>query len=226
MRSTVMLKAVMAISGLLMVLYLLAHMYGNLHVFAGKAVFDAYARNFRTLGEPFLPFGGALWIIRVTLLAAVLLHVYSAATLWRRARGATGGRGGWRYESKQARAGAQRSYASFTMRWGGVTLALFIIYHLLHLTTNTIHPGGASSSPYERVVNGFEIWWVTLLYVIAVIALGFHLRHGFWSAFATLGANTSVRRRRQLNVAATAVALVITIGFVTPPLSILFGLVG
>ena len=221
-----MLKAIMAISGLFMVLFLVAHMYGNLHVFAGQAVFDEYAHSLRTLGQPYLPFSGALWIIRVLLLAAVGLHAYSAVTLWLRARAATGGRGGWRYESKQARTGAQRTYASFTMRWGGVTLALFIVYHLLHLTTNTISPGGASSSPYERVVNGFQIWWVTLSYLIALTALGFHLRHGFWSAFATLGTNTSLRRRRQLNIAATTIALVITLGFLAPPVSILFGWVG
>ncbi|MBE3076776.1 MAG: succinate dehydrogenase cytochrome b subunit [Actinobacteria bacterium] len=226
LRSTVILKAAMAISGLIMVLFLLVHMYGNLHVFAGQAVFDNYSHSFRTLVEPYLPYSGALWIIRVTLLTAVLIHVYSAVTLWMRARGATGGRGGWRYQSAQARGGAQRTYASYTMRWGGVTLALFIVFHLLHLTTNTISPGGASSSPYERVVNGFGIWWVTVSYLIAVIALGFHLRHGFWSAFATLGANTSLQRRQHLNVAATAVALAIALGFLAPPFSILFGWVG
>lgn len=216
----------MAISGMLMILFLLVHMYGNLHIFAGKVAFDEYAEGFRTLLEPFVPYAGVLWIIRVTLLTAVLVHVYSAVTLWTRARAATGGKGGSRYESTQARTGVQRSYASFTMRWGGVTLGLFIIYHLLHFTTNTISPGGASSSPYDRVVNGFEIWWVTLLYLVAVIALGFHLWHGFWSAFATLGANTSLQRRRTLNAAAAAVALVIVLGFMTPPLAILFGLVG
>ena len=226
LRSTVTLKAVMAISGLLMVLFLLAHMYGNLHVFAGQENFDAYTHAFRTLGEPFLPFGGALWIIRVTLIAAVLLHVYSMVTLWLRARAATGGQGGLRYQSTQARTGVQRSYASFTMRWGGVTLGLFLIFHLLHLTSNTISPGGASSSAYERVVNGFGIWWVVLAYTIAVIALGFHLWHGFWSAFATLGANTSLKRRQHLNVAAAVIALVITLGFLAPPFSILFGWVG
>jgi len=226
LRSTVMLKVVMATSGLLLVLFLVAHMYGNLHTFAGQEVLDNYGHSLRTLGEPFLPFEGALWIIRVTLLAAVGLHVYSAATLWKRARAATGGRGGSRYESTKARTGAQRTYASYTMRWGGVTVGLFIIYHLLHLTTNTLSPGGASSSSYQRLVNGFQIWWVTLSYVIAVIALGFHLRHGFWSAFATLGANTSTRRRQHLNVAAIAVSLVITLGFMAPPLSILFGWVG
>lgn len=226
MRSTVMLKAVMAVSGLIMVLFLLVHMYGNLHIFAGQVAFDDYAHNFRTLFEPFLPYSGALWIIRVSLLTAVVLHAYSAMTLWRRARAATGGQGGSRYESTQARTGVQRSYASFTMRWGGVTLGLFLIYHLLHLTTNTIHPGGASSSPYERVINGFGIWWVTLSYLIAVTALGFHIRHGFWSAFATLGANTGLQRRQLLNGAATVIALVIALGFMAPPLAILFGWVG
>ena len=221
-----MLKAVMAISGLIMVIFLLVHMYGNLHIFAGQVAFDDYAEGFRTLFEPFVPYAGVLWIIRVSLLTAVVLHAYSAMTLWRRARAATGGQGGSRYESTQARTGVQRSYASFTMRWGGVTLGLFIIYHLLHLTTNTIAPGGASSSPYERVVNGFEIWWVTAFYLLAVVALGFHIWHGFWSAFATLGANTSLKRRHILNAAATVIALVIALGFMGPPLAILFGLVG
>jgi succinate dehydrogenase / fumarate reductase cytochrome b subunit len=221
-----MLKAVMAISGLIMVLFLLVHMYGNLHIFAGAAAFDHYAESFRTLFEPFVPYGGVLWIIRVSLLTAVVVHAYSAVTLWKRARAATGGQGGSRYESKQARTGVQRSYASFTMRWGGVTLGLFIVYHLLHLTTNTIAPGGASSSPYERVVNGFEIWWVTLFYLVAVIALGFHIWHGIWSACATLGANTSLKRRQFLNAVATVIALVIAVGFMGPPLAILFGMVG
>lgn len=216
----------MAVSGLLMVTFLLVHMYGNLHIFAGQAAFDDYAHHFRTLFEPFVPFAGALWIIRVSLLTAVVLHAYSAVTLWKRARVATGGQGGSRYESTQARTGVQRSYASFTMRWGGVTLGLFLIYHLLHLTTNTIAPGGASSSPYARVVNGFEIWYITAFYLLAVIILGFHIWHGFWSAFATLGANTSLKRRQFLNAVASVIALVITVGFMAPPLAILFGLVG
>lgn len=213
----------MAISGLVMVLFLLAHMYGNLKVFSGRLAFDGYARHLRTMGEPFLPYSGGLWLIRLVLLASVLTHIYAAVTLWRRARAATAGRGGWRYESTKGRGGVQRTYASFTMRWGGVTVALFIIYHLLHLSTNTIHPGGASPSPYGRVVNGFAVRWVVLSYTVALVALGFHLRHGFWSAFATLGANTSRRRRRHLNTVATVVALVITVGFLVPPFSVLFG---
>lgn len=221
--STVVLKAAMAVSGLVMVLFLLAHMYGNLKVFGGRADFDGYAAHLRTMGEPFLPYAGALWVVRVVLLVSVLVHIYAAVTVWLRARAATGGRGGWRYQSSSGRRGVQRSYASFTMRWGGVVIALFVVYHLLHLTWNTIHPGGASDSPYERVVGGFQVWWVTLSYLVALLALGFHLRHGFWSAFADLGANTSVTRRRRLNEAATAVALLVTVGFAAPPLAILFG---
>lgn len=227
LRSTVVLKASMAVSGLLMLLWLLAHMYGNLKVFSGQAAFDGYAEHLRTIGEPFLPHAGALWIIRVVLLVAVLVHIYAAVTLWHRAHTASARNGGGkRYQSTQARRGVQRTYASFTMRWGGVVIALFIVYHLLHLTFNTLHPGGPSASPYRRLVVGFDIWWVTLSYTVAMIALGLHLRHGFWSAFADLGANTSVARRRNLNVAAIAVALVITVGFLLPPFAIFFGWVG
>lgn len=213
----------MAVSGLIMILFLLAHMYGNLKIFSGRAAFDSYAHHLRTIGEPFLPYAGALWIIRVVLLASVAVHIYAAITLWRRARGATAGRGGSRYESRKGRGGVQRTYASFTMRWGGVVIALFIVYHLLHLTSNTIHPGGGAASPYVRVVNGFGLWWVVLSYTIALLALGFHLRHGFWSAMADLGANTSVTRRRHLNIAATTIAIVITAGFLMPPFAVLFG---
>jgi len=216
----------MAISGLILVLYLLAHMYGNLKVFAGQEAFDGYSHHLRTMGEPILPYAGALWIIRVVLLVAVIVHIVCAVTLWRRMRLATAGGGGQRYESSKAPRGNQRTYASFTMRWGGVIIVLFVIYHLLHLTWNTISPGGASDSPYDRVVNGFSIWWVVLSYTVALLAVGFHLRHGIWAALASLGANTSVPRRRHLNVLATVVALLITVGFLIPPFAILFGLVG
>ena len=208
-----------------MVGYLLLHMYGNLKVFAGQASFDGYAEHLRELGEPMLPHEGLLWIVRVVLLVSISAHVYAAVTLWRRNNRAAAG-GSTRYHSTAARTGVQRSYASFTMRYGGLIVLAFVVYHLLHLTANTIHPGGASDSPYERVVNGFEIWWVTLSYVIALLAVGFHLRHGIWSAAATLGANTSERRRTKLNFISTGIALIITVGFLAPPIAILFGWVG
>ncbi len=213
----------MAVSGLIMIGYLLAHMYGNLKVFSGQQAFDDYAHHLRTLGEPILPYGGALWIIRIVLLAAIIAHIYSAVTLWTRDRRARGGTS--RYASSKAKRGVQRSYASFTLRWGGIIIVLFIVYHLLHLTWNVSAPGGASDSPFQRLVNGFSIWWLVAVYTIALIAVGFHLRHGVWSALTTLGANTSATTRRRLNVLAYVVAIAITGGFLLVPFSILFGVV-
>jgi succinate dehydrogenase / fumarate reductase cytochrome b subunit len=225
-RSTVVLKYAMAGSGLIMIGFLLLHMYGNLKIFAGQAAFDEYSHHLRVLGEPMLPYEGALWIIRVVLLGAILTHFYCAITLWHRNKKAAGYVGGKRYHSKANKRGVQRSYASFTMRWGGVVILLFVIYHLLHLTANVVHPGGASDSPYERVVNGFGIWWVVVAYSVALLAVGFHIWHGFWSAFTTLGQNRSATRRgSNLTPWALVIAAVITIGFLVPPWSILLGLV-
>lgn len=213
----------MALSGLIMIGYLLAHMYGNLKVFAGQEAFDEYAHHLRILGEPLLPYEGALWVIRIVLLVAIGAHVYSAVSLWKRDRKARGGTS--RYQSSKAKRGVQRSYASFTLRWGGIIIILFLIYHLLHLTWNVVAPGGASDSPYDRLVNGFQIWWLVVVYTIALLAVGFHLRHGVWSALTTLGANTSATTRRRLNLLAYLAAIVITGGFLLVPYSILFGVV-
>ena len=222
-RSTVAAKAVMAVSGLIMIGYLLAHMYGNLKVFAGPESFNGYAHHLRTLGEPILPHTGLLWIIRVVLLVAVIAHVASAFKLWKRSHKARGGTK--RYYSSKAKGGVQRSYASFTLRWGGVIILLFVIYHILHFTLGVVHPGGAAPEPYDRVVNGFQIWWVVLSYTIAMIAVGFHLRHGTWAALMTLGANTSKAAGRRLNQLAYVVSGLVTVGFLLPPFAILFGLV-
>ncbi|MFI5426293.1 succinate dehydrogenase [Aeromicrobium sp. UC242_57] len=143
-------------SGLIMLGYLLVHMYGNLKFFQGREKFDHYLHE--TLPHmfyPYLPEGGAMWIIRVLLVAALLVHAYAAATLWRRNKAAAGYVGGKRYHTSQNKTGYQRSYASFTMRWGGVILLLFIIGHVAQMMPNWISPGGASDSKYDRVVNGF-----------------------------------------------------------------------
>lgn len=217
--STVALKSAMAASGAILVLYLIVHMYGNLKVFVGQEAFDEYAHSLRELGYPILPESGFLWIFRFALLAAILIHIYSAAVLTIRARKARG----QRYVSTKR---VQRTYSSYTMRWGGVLIALFVIFHILHLTVNVIAPGGASDSPYERLVNGFqpEFWYVTLFYVLAVVAVGFHLRHGIWSGAATLGLNAASRQGK-INAVAVGLALVVTVGFLLPPLAVTFGLV-
>ncbi|SDU84839.1 succinate dehydrogenase subunit C [Microlunatus sagamiharensis] len=222
-RSTVALKALMAVSGIILIGYLLAHMYGNLKVFAGQAAFDEYAHHLRTIGEPVLPHTGLLWVIRVVLLVAVVAHAYAAFKLWKRNHHGRGG--AKRYHAPRAARGVQRSYSSFTLRWGGIIIALFVIFHLLNFTWQVINPGGASDSPYQRVVNGFSVWWLVAVYTIAMLAVGFHLRHGTWSALTTLGANTSTVARHRLNLIAYAVAGVVTVGFLLPPFSILVGLV-
>lgn len=224
-RSTVALKTAMALSGLVMLGYVLVHMYGNLKYFSGADVFDEYLHDLRFLGYPYLPEKGFLWILRVALLVSVLVHAFAAFTLWARARKATALSGGRRYHSRRGRRGVQRSYASFTLRWGGVVLLAFIVYHVLHFTAMVVQPGieGSNESKHAAMTAGFSLWYVTLFYAVAVIALGLHLRHGFWSALTTLGANTGPRRRAQLNIVAIVLAAAITVGFLIPPLAIFFG---
>nr|WP_272902464.1 succinate dehydrogenase cytochrome b subunit [Brevibacterium daeguense] len=216
----------MAVTGLIMILFLIAHAWGNYKLFSGQEAFDGYSAYLRTVGEPILPYSGALWIMRTVLLISVVAHIWAAVVLWARMRRATAGRGSARYATRKSPRGVQRSYASFTLRWGGVVIALFVVYHVLHLTVNVIAPGGASDSPYQRMVGGFAVWWVVLSYTVALLALGFHLRHGFWEALASLGANRSRRQRRIYSGIALALALAITIGFLIPPYAVLLGYTG
>lgn len=220
----------MAISGLVMVGFLLMHMYGNLKLFSGKIteagpdqgkyVFDVYAHHLRTMGEPILPYEGLLWILRVALLACILIHAWSAFSLWSRSKKAAGG--AKRYTKVN---NLQRSYASYTMRWGGVVMLLFVIYHILHFTTATIDTAPGAATPFVRVVTSFQNPLVLVSYIVAMVAVALHIRHGFWSAFATLGANTSVKSRRTWNGVATLIAALLFIGFLAGPLAIAFGVI-
>ncbi|NYG55102.1 succinate dehydrogenase cytochrome b subunit [Nocardioides perillae] len=219
-RSTIALKLLMAVTGLVFVGYVLAHMYGNLKVFAGQESFDSYAEHLREIGEPLLPYEGLLWIIRVVLLLSLVGHAYAAYTLWARAAKART----QRYTVKKA-AGATLS--SRTMRWGGTALLLFVVFHVLHLTTRTITPGSNSDSPYERLVAGFqpEFWYVAAFYLLATAALAMHLRHGVWSASQTLGLTNSAAARRRANLAGYTLAVVVAGGFAIVPLAVLLGIV-
>ncbi len=210
----------MAVSGLIFVGYVLAHMYGNLKVFSGQEAFDEYSHHLRTLGEPLLPYAGFLWVMRVLLILALVVHATAAYRLWARAAGART----HKYAMKKA---AVASLSSRTMRWGGTALLLFVIFHLLHLTTHTINPGGDPESPYQRLVNGFapENWWVSAIYLLAMVALGMHLRHGTWSAAQTLGWTSTPAARVRWNVVGYTVAIVVAGGFALVPLSVLFGIV-
>jgi succinate dehydrogenase / fumarate reductase cytochrome b subunit len=214
--STVGKKTIMAVSGLIMLGYLVVHMFGNLKIFFGPGTFNGYAHWLRTLGEPFLHYEWALWIIRVVLVAAVLLHGVCAYQLSRRdLRARPVG-----YVHKRARS----SYATRTMRWGGVILLLFLVWHLLDLTTLTVNRNAQPGHPYQNVVATFHTWYGDVIYIVAMLALGLHIRHGFWSAAQTLGAG-SATRDRVLKATANGLALVLTAGFIAVPVGVMTGIV-
>jgi len=216
-RTSVGLKVVMATTGVLFLLFLLAHMYGNLKAFSGQGAYDGYADHLRVLGEPVLPYSGFLWLLRVILLASVVLHVWAAVVLWRRAHRA-------RSAPYVKFRPVQATLSSRTMRWGGLTVLLFVIFHLLQFTTATIQIGGSFDSPYQRLVAAFQVWYIVVVYALAMVALGMHLRHGIWSAVQTLGWSTRARET-PIKRTALVIALVIVVGFLAPPVSIFFGLV-
>jgi succinate dehydrogenase / fumarate reductase, cytochrome b subunit len=214
--NSVFKKVVMAVSGLVMLLYLIAHVVGNLKVFAGRESFNSYSEWIRTVGEPAVPNQTVLTIVRIVLIVAVVAHFWAAVSLWRQAKRARPDR----YVTKKAVA---QSYASRTMRWGGVIVLLFIIWHILDLTTGTVNPDG-DASPYDRLVASFSNPFSTAFYVLALILLGMHLRHGIWSATQTLG-QSNKRRERTVNAFAIAFSTVLIAGFLLVPFSVLFGLV-
>jgi succinate dehydrogenase / fumarate reductase, cytochrome b subunit len=218
--STIAWKLAMALTGLIFIGYVLAHMYGNLKVFAGQESFDTYAHHLRTFGEPILPYEGLLWVMRVLLILALVVHATAAYKLWARAAGART----HKYAMKKA---AVATISSRTMRWGGTALLLFVVFHILHLTTHTINPGGNPDSPYRRMINSFapENWWVSVIYLLAMVALAMHLRHGTWSAAQTLGLTNTPAARARWNLVGYLLALVVAGGFALVPLFVLFGIV-
>ncbi|HEX5406582.1 MAG TPA: succinate dehydrogenase cytochrome b subunit [Pseudonocardiaceae bacterium] len=214
--TTIGKKAVMAVTGLIMVAFLLLHMLGNLKIFFGAVDFDHYAAWLRTIGEPVLHNAWYLWIQRVVLLVALVSHVTAAAQLSRRDRRARP----VRYTHGQR---PRATFATRTMRYGGVLLALFIVWHLLDLTVGVVNPGFDPNSPYHNVVQDFQVWWINLIYIVAVVVLGIHINHGFWSATQTLGVNRG--RDHAIRVIGSALAVVITLGFVLVPVGVMSGLV-
>ncbi|WP_299050870.1 succinate dehydrogenase cytochrome b subunit [uncultured Nocardioides sp.] len=217
-RSTIALKLLMALSGLIFIGYVLAHMYGNLKAFSGQEAFDSYAEHLRTIGEPLLPYSGLLWIIRIVLLVALAVHVYAAYTLWARA-------GKARTTKYAVTKRVNSTWSSKTMRWGGTALLLFIVFHILHFTLRVVTPGSNSDSPYERLVGSFEIWWVSAIYLVAMAALAMHLRHGTWSAAQTLGLTNTASARRNANLLGYLLAVVIAGGYSLIPVFVLAGVI-
>lgn len=214
-RSSIGKKAVMAVTGVFLFGWILAHMLGNLKVYLGPEHYNAYARFLITMGAPLLPNKTLLWIVRVLLIIAVVLHIDSATrlTLMNKAARPVG------YQQRRYPAA---TYAARTMRWGGVIILLFVIYHLLHFTFGTVHPNFIEHDVYHNFVTGFRVPWVSAVYIIANLALGLHLYHGLWSMFNSLGFNHP-KLEPWKRVFATAFALVITLGNVSFPIAVLMG---
>lgn len=217
-RSAVALKLLMALSGIVFIGFVLTHMYGNLMAFGGHDTYNEYAEHLREIGEPTLPHEGLLWILRVGLIAALAAHLYAAFALWRRAVNART----VRYAVKKH----PSTISSRTMRWGGVTLLVFIVWHLLNFTIGKVNvSGGPTNDPYNLLVDSFSVWWLTLIYLVAMGALAMHLHHGVWSACQTLGLTNNARARVNAKRLGVIVAVVVAGGFSLVPIFVLAGVI-
>ncbi len=211
----------MAVSGLIMIAFLLFHMYGNLKMFVGTEAFDHYAHWLKGATEdggilyPIMPAGTFIWVFRFVMVIAVAAHIWSAYVLTMETRANRGDK--YVNIKKQA-----QTYSARTMRWGGVIVLAFLIFHLIQFTIVPGSMGGSGDEPHTMVVAGFLQWWMVALYAICMVLVCMHVRHGFWSAFTTLGANTSANARKWLNILAYAVAAILYVGFMIMPLAVLF----
>ena len=217
------MKRIMAYSGLFFLFFVLFHAYGNLKYFEGEDVYDGYAAHLRTMFMPILPREGLLWILRAIMVACLVGHAGAAFHLWHRNNKA---RGNQKYAVKKAHAEyAASRYANRTMRWGGVILILFIVWHILQFTTLNATPGGhyVHGDAYKNMYLGFhDAPWTYAIYFIALAALALHAWHGVWSALQTLGAiRGSVIPG--VRIIATLVALALFVAFMAVPTAILFG---
>jgi succinate dehydrogenase / fumarate reductase cytochrome b subunit len=218
-RTSIALKLLMAGSGLVFVGFVLGHMYGNLKAFSGHDTFNEYAHHLREFGEPILPHEGFIWIMRVGLLLALVIHVACAIELTRRAKKARP----VKYVVKKHTGAIP---ASRMMRYGGVALFLFIVWHLINFTIGKVNPqGGATDDPYNLLVDSFETWWITAIYLGAMAMLGAHLHHGVWSACQTLGITGTADSRGRVKTISFALAILIAGGFSLVPIFVLAGVI-
>ncbi|WP_370961980.1 succinate dehydrogenase cytochrome b subunit [Amycolatopsis sp. cg9] len=215
--STIGKKIVMAVSGALLLAFVFAHMVGNLKTFLGAGDLNHYAHWLRTIGEPVLRYEWFLWIQRAVLLAALVLHVTAAVQLARRDLRARP----VRYVHRRP---VRATFAVRTMRWGGATLALFVVWHILDFTVGAVNRDFVPGDPYHNLVADFQVWWVNLIYLVALAMLGLHIHHGFASAARTLGV-ASARRERAIKLLGSTTAVVVAGGYALVPVAIMTGLV-
>ena len=218
-RTSIALKFLMAVSGLVFVGFVLGHMYGNLKAFSGHDAFNEYAHHLRELGEPMLPHEGFLWIMRVGLIVALVVHVWAAVALWRRAQKARP----IKYVVKKHTGAIP---ASRLMRTGGLTILIFLVWHLINFTIGKVNvQGGETDDPYNLLVDTFDVWWMTLIYLAAMAMLGAHVHHGVWSACQTLGITGTAQSRARAKTLSLALAILIAGGFSIVPIAILVGII-
>lgn len=217
-RSAVGKKYVMAITGIMLLGFVFAHMVGNLKMYLGPAEFNNYGEFLRELLVPILPRTVTLWLMRLGLIAAFVLHIHAAYALTRMNHAART----TKYQSKRDYIAA--NYASRTMRTSGVIVGLYILFHLFDLswtgTGYSFHRGAV----YENVDSSLSRWPVALLYIVSNVALGFHLFHGAWSLFQSMGWNNPRFNRWRRNFAIGFTGLVVA-GNVSFPVMVLAGVV-
>lgn len=203
----------MAVTGIIGIGFVIGHMAGNMLVFKSAEAMNAYGKFLHTTA------GELLWIVRVVLVLAVILHVIAAYQLTQISHAA-------RPEPYAKREPQVSTLASRLMRWGGVLLLVFIVFHILHFTTGTIDPAGAFAEyhPYENVVGSFRIWWVSLFYIVAMLFLGLHLYHGTWASLRTIGARSRSDKPLHRRIGAV-LAIVIWAGFTLIPVAVLLGVI-
>jgi succinate dehydrogenase cytochrome b subunit len=206
--STVGKKVVMALTGAIGIGFILLHVSLNLLVYAGPATINGADRFLKSTG-------GWLWLARAILLGAVVLHIGTAYQLSRMSLSSRP----VKYAQWEP---VGSNYASRTMRWSGVLLALFIPLHVLHLATGTLHPHFAPDNVYRNVVSAFRVWYVSALYIFAMGLLALHVYHGAWSMFQSLGFNHP-RYAGWIRPVATTLTIVVVLGFISIPVAVLLG---
>jgi succinate dehydrogenase / fumarate reductase, cytochrome b subunit len=218
-RSSVGKKQIVALTGAILILFVITHMLGNLKAFQSDArAIDLYGEYLRTIGEPVLPKNGALWALRVILLLAFVVHVVAVAQLGARNRAAR--------PVGHRPAVIRRTFSTRTMQLGGVILLLFVVFHVLHFTTGTIDPGAfESGAVFDNMNAAFDNVWFTAIYVVSVVALGFHLRHAVWSFFQTNGWDKP-NRNPAFRRLSDAIAIGVTVGFAAVPLAFFTEVIG
>lgn len=217
-RTVIGKKIVMAITGLVLIGFVIGHMLGNLKMFSGPNEINAYSRFLREVGSPALSYEQLLWLVRIGLLTCVILHITAAIELTRMNWAA-------RPIGYSVKRDIETTFAARMMRWGGLLLVVFIIFHLLHLTGGLI---GFKSGQfkhlavYQNVVAAFASWPVSLFYIVAMGALCLHLDHGIWSMLQTLGWNAT-RNEAKLKMISRVMAIVVFLGFSSIPLAVMAG---